>query len=109
MGSIAGKDSAGAVDLERQPRVRVGCHLCGSTRSRLVCSAEDIAARDARRDVERQLADREEWERESWLDTRTHVLAWHGWMPAFDGSKRTVASSFETTTAYDGRSTVARR
>ena len=44
MGSIAGKDSAGAVDLERQPRVRVGCHLCGSTRSRLVCSAEDIAA-----------------------------------------------------------------
>ena len=44
MGSIAGKDSAGAVDLERQPRVRVGCHLCGSARSRLVCSPEDIAA-----------------------------------------------------------------
>ena len=44
MGSIPGKDSAGAVDLERQPRVRVGCQLCGSARSRLVCSAEDIAA-----------------------------------------------------------------
>ncbi len=44
MGSIAGKDSAGAVDLECQPLVRVACHLCGSSRSRLVCSGEDIAA-----------------------------------------------------------------
>jgi SAM-dependent methyltransferase len=41
---IAGKDSAVAVDLERQPRALVGCRLCGSTRSRLVCSADDIAS-----------------------------------------------------------------
>jgi len=47
MGSIAGKHSAGAVDLERQPRVRVGCHLCSSTRSRLVCSTEDLAAQQS--------------------------------------------------------------
>jgi SAM-dependent methyltransferase len=39
-----GKDSAGALDLEQQPRVRVGCRLCGSNQSRLVCSAQDIAA-----------------------------------------------------------------
>ena len=44
MESIARNDSAGAVDLEREPRVLVGCRLCGSTRSRLICSAEDIAA-----------------------------------------------------------------
>ena len=31
-------------DLRRQPRVCVGCRLCGSRRSRLVCSTEDIAA-----------------------------------------------------------------
>ena len=45
MRSIAGKDSAGAIDLERQPRVRIACQVCGSGRFRLVCSAEDIAAR----------------------------------------------------------------
>jgi SAM-dependent methyltransferase len=44
MESTARKDSAEALDLERQPRMLVGCRLCGSTRSRLVCSAEDIAA-----------------------------------------------------------------
>src|SRR5512138_3769277 len=44
MESIAGKDSGRALDLEHQPRVLVGCRLCGSTRSRLICSAEDIAA-----------------------------------------------------------------
>ncbi|HSC55801.1 MAG TPA: class I SAM-dependent methyltransferase [Nitrospira sp.] len=44
MESIARNNSAGAVDLERQPRVLVGCRLCGSTHSRLICSAEDIAA-----------------------------------------------------------------
>lgn len=54
-------------------------------------------------DVERQLADREEWERESWLDTRTHVLAWHGWMPAFDGSKRTVALDGDAGYVRDNR------
>jgi len=41
---IAGKERLGTVDLERQPRVLVGCRLCGSTRSRLICSADDIAA-----------------------------------------------------------------
>jgi len=44
MRSIAGKDSAGAIDLERQPRVRIACQVCGSGHFRLVCSAEDIAA-----------------------------------------------------------------
>jgi SAM-dependent methyltransferase len=37
-------DSAEALELERQPRMLVGCRLCGSTRSRLVCSEEDLAA-----------------------------------------------------------------
>ena len=31
-------------DLSRQPHVCVRCRLCGSSRSRVVCSAEDIAA-----------------------------------------------------------------
>ena len=44
MESTVGKDSADALDLEQQPRVLVGCRLCGSKRSRLVCSAQDIAA-----------------------------------------------------------------
>ena len=44
MESIAGKESARAIDLEDQPRVFVGCRLCGSPHSRLICSAEDIAA-----------------------------------------------------------------
>jgi SAM-dependent methyltransferase len=44
MESIVGKDRAGAVDLERQPRVRVGCRVCGSTGYRLICSPQDIAA-----------------------------------------------------------------
>ena len=30
------------LDLEEQPRVHVGCGLCGSRRSRLVCSREDV-------------------------------------------------------------------
>ena len=30
-------------DLEEAPRVQVGCQLCGSSRSHLVCSVEDIA------------------------------------------------------------------
>ena len=44
MESIAGKNSADTLELERQPRVIVGCRLCGSTSSRLVCSEQDIAA-----------------------------------------------------------------
>jgi SAM-dependent methyltransferase len=40
----AGKDSAGALDLEQQPRVLLGCRLCGSRRSLLICSAQDISA-----------------------------------------------------------------
>jgi SAM-dependent methyltransferase len=44
MGSIVRKESLGTVDLERQPRVLVGCRLCGSTGSRLICSLRDIAA-----------------------------------------------------------------
>jgi SAM-dependent methyltransferase len=44
MESTARKNRAGSVDLERQPRIFVGCALCGSTRCRLVCSADDIAA-----------------------------------------------------------------
>jgi len=44
MKSIAAKDSAEALDLERQPRMLVGCRLCGSTRFSLVCSADDISA-----------------------------------------------------------------
>ena len=44
MESIVGNDSAGALDLDQQPRVRVGCRLCGSNRSRQVCSAQEIAA-----------------------------------------------------------------
>lgn len=47
MESIARKDSAGAVDLEQQPRLVVGCQLCGSTHSRLICSEQDIAAQHA--------------------------------------------------------------
>jgi len=35
--------NTGAVDLERQPRVLVGCRLCGSPRFRLVCSEAEIA------------------------------------------------------------------
>ena len=41
---FAGKDSARALDLERQPRELVGCQLCGSPHSRVICSAQDIAA-----------------------------------------------------------------
>lgn len=44
MKSMVGKDRSAALDLERQPRVWVGCRLCGSRRSRVVCSAQDIAA-----------------------------------------------------------------
>ena len=44
MESLAKKNSAGALDLECQPRVQVGCRLCGSTRFRSICSAQDIAA-----------------------------------------------------------------
>ncbi len=44
MESTVGKFKTGAVDLEGQPQVFVGCRLCGSPRFRLVCSAEDIAA-----------------------------------------------------------------
>jgi SAM-dependent methyltransferase len=44
MESTVGKDSAGAIDLEREPRVVVGCRLCGSRRSRLICSAQDVTA-----------------------------------------------------------------
>jgi SAM-dependent methyltransferase len=43
---VAQQDSGGKEDLDlgRQPRVCVECRLCGSRRSRLVCSDEDIAA-----------------------------------------------------------------
>lgn len=34
----------GALDLERQPRELVGCRVCGSARSHLICSAQDIEA-----------------------------------------------------------------
>jgi SAM-dependent methyltransferase len=44
MKSTVGNDSARALDLEQQPRVLVGCQVCGSRRSRLICSAQDIAA-----------------------------------------------------------------
>ncbi|HEU4504887.1 MAG TPA: hypothetical protein VFR79_08655, partial [Nitrospira sp.] len=44
MESTVRKDSAEVLDLEQQPRVLVGCRLCGSQQSRLVCSAQDIAA-----------------------------------------------------------------
>lgn len=44
MESTVRKHSAEALDLEQQPRVLVGCRLCGSQHSRLVCSAQDIAA-----------------------------------------------------------------
>lgn len=37
------KSNKAPEDLEEAPRVPVGCQLCGSSRSRLVCSAEDIA------------------------------------------------------------------
>src|SRR5690348_1747413 len=47
MGLTVGKPSAGALDLERQPRMLVGCRLCGSARFHLVCSAEEIAAQHA--------------------------------------------------------------
>src|SRR5215216_6264792 len=30
--------------LQGQPHVRVGCRLCGSNRSRLICSSRDIAS-----------------------------------------------------------------
>ena len=47
MGSRVGQASSGGLDLERQPRVSVGCRLCGSRRCRLVCSEEDIGAQHA--------------------------------------------------------------
>ena len=45
-GFVVQEDSDGKEDLDLggQPRVCVGCRLCGSRRSRLICSAEDIAA-----------------------------------------------------------------
>lgn len=42
--SSAGEESSGSLDLEGQPRVLVGCRLCGSRQCRLVCSERDIAA-----------------------------------------------------------------
>jgi len=44
MDSTVGKPTAGGIELEHEPRVMVGCQVCGSTRSQLVCSAQDIAA-----------------------------------------------------------------
>lgn len=44
MGARVGQAGRRALDLECQPRVSVGCRLCGSRRSRLVCSERDIAA-----------------------------------------------------------------
>ncbi len=38
------KSTIDELDLQGQPRVCVGCRLCGSTESTLLCSAEDIAA-----------------------------------------------------------------
>jgi SAM-dependent methyltransferase len=43
MESTVGKKSAGALDLEQQPRMLVGCRLCGSRCFRVICSAQDIA------------------------------------------------------------------
>jgi SAM-dependent methyltransferase len=42
-----GQASSSALDLERQPRVSVGCRLCGSRRYRIVCSEREIAAQHA--------------------------------------------------------------
>ena len=42
MNSAQTQAKSNEVDLEEQPRVHVGCGLCGSRRSRLVCSPEDI-------------------------------------------------------------------
>ena len=44
MESTLGKHNAGALDLDHQARVRVGCRLCGCAHFRLVCSAQDISA-----------------------------------------------------------------
>ena len=44
MESTVRKSIAGGIELEREPRVLVGCQVCGSTRSQLVCSAQEIAA-----------------------------------------------------------------
>jgi SAM-dependent methyltransferase len=38
------KGNVEELDLQGQPRVCVGCRLCGSSESTLLCSAEDIAA-----------------------------------------------------------------
>jgi hypothetical protein len=38
------KGNVEELDLQGQPRVCVGCSLCGSSESTLLCSAEDIAA-----------------------------------------------------------------
>ena len=47
MRSNHGQARSGALHLERQPRMSVGCRLCGSQRCRLVCSEQDIAAQHA--------------------------------------------------------------
>ena len=47
MASRLEQASSGALDLERQPRMLVGCRLCGSQRWRLVCSDRDIAVQHA--------------------------------------------------------------
>jgi SAM-dependent methyltransferase len=44
MNSAQTQAKSNEVELEDQPRVHVGCGLCGSRRSRLVCSPEDIIA-----------------------------------------------------------------
>jgi SAM-dependent methyltransferase len=44
MGSTAGKPGTGALDLEHQPRMLVGCRLCGCARFHVVCSGQEIAA-----------------------------------------------------------------
>src|SRR5678815_4508426 len=98
MESTVRKSIAGGIELEREPRVLVGCQVCGSTRSQLVCSAQEIAAQH--RFLESFYRSR--WSRQ---DAATAIVACNGCGLLYRNPRpaaRAVAKAY-TTEQYDER------